>query len=373
MTDNTPPDNKPDSETPKVFVPLEKELKSPSAWHKIPRILNAIQYHLSTDSSQVLDYEPLHLKIFSNVRYTLYEPDYEAYLKKENVNKLVKQLTHTELDLNGFKLALEQVPSVRSIEFTGRGEHMQNPELFSMIRFAYQHTDAQISMDTDGLLIKKNLDNILNNGLYKLTVRLYAHRPSSYYQMSGLDSRQFVEAEKQAKLLLDERNQRQQSLKVALMMVVDDHHYLEAPDMIAFAKKSGADELILKNYVQINSTENSDRTLYTDQKEVIAFFDELKSKNDPEIKITWPVLMERSAKTNRNCTDPFQMVGVDGQCNVTPCSRQAFEFEDNRKIWDPDFWNSPAYQWLRGVHGDTLYDVPLPCQHCTNNISTPSS
>jgi len=377
-------------------APRPKMNKKQGPWNRIPQLINALRFYLMPKAEDTLEYDPFHLKIFTNRQYVKYGEKFYVESLRQDRN-LGRRLSTNDMDLDAFKYVLAQVPAVRTVEFAGRGEPLLNKDIFKMIRMVTEYNDAYTTMTTTGLLLDRFAELILESPLKQLVIRMYGHRPAIYHAMSGLEARNFPVIVKNLRDFIARRNQSQSRLDVVLQMATDVHHYREVPDMLAFAREIGADALWVDNYLSPAGDEPSERTLYDDYGPVKEFFaavmagfakEESGRKNPHEgFNLKLPVMLPRNMTHNRNCHDPYTTLAVDGDCNVLPCSRQmiyemppgvvaqlgveVIDPDKAGKIWHEDFWNNPMYQWMRLVHSPDeegkRYDVPLPCQHCPKN------
>jgi radical SAM protein with 4Fe4S-binding SPASM domain len=71
---------------------------------------------------------------------------------------------------------------------------------------------------------------------------------------------------------------------------------------------------------------------------------------------------------HRTCADPHKRVAIDGDCNVSACTRWLLLDGKMGKVWEPDFWKNDRFEWLRGVHSPhSQQSVPRSCQNCPHN------
>ena len=372
-------------------------IKKQGPWYKIPQLLNALRYYLTPKDDEVLEYDPFQLRVFSNRQYVKYGEKFYIESLKQDKN-LGRRLSTNDMDIDAFKYVLAQVPAVRTVDFVGRGEPLLNPDIFEMIDTVAEYNQAYTSLTTTGMLLDKHGDDLLDSGLNQLVVRCYGHRPSAFHAMSGLEALNFPEIEKNLRHFVKKWKSRKSTLEVVLQMTVDVHSFRDIPDMLTFAQKMGVNALWVDNYLSPSGDEASERSLYDDYEPVKEFLAEVMGNFAADARATGsdfnlklPVLLSRDMSESRNCSDPYTVLSVDGDCTVLPCSRQMIyqmpgnilaDFKEELldpdkagKIWDEDFWNNPMYQWMRQVHtppeavlGENPYPVPNPCQHCPKNV-----
>lgn len=353
-------------------------------WHKlnhIPRLLNLMKYRkhqqtLDGQEPEQVDYEPIHLHVTPSEMH----PVLAAIERRKLESGIPSAKSPTqELTLDNFKFLMEQVPAVRTIEFSGQRDPFCNPDAIRMLAYAHKFNGAESTIYTDGFLLDTVRDELLASPVRTLIVRMHAHRPSAYARMTGEPATRFVTLKDQVVALLAQKKAMRANLEVELQMTVDLHNFRQIPDMIAFADELGADGIRFENYLPSSSGQPSDRTLYLHQKPVVQLLRALEKTLIPvsRLHIVLPVLLSQNMSENRYCLDPFTTVSVDAQFNVSGCSRQQLYRGKVGKVWDEDFWNSEMYRWLRSVHNkkagtaqsSSHPDVPLPCQVCPRNLS----
>lgn len=339
--------------------------KSGAIWNKLPRLLNLSRYETQVERrSETLDYEPIHLHITPGEVHPMAAMQGKASFDRK-------------LDLETFRFVLEQVPAVRTIEFSGRAEPFRNEHLLNCVDYAFKFNGAESTVYTDGFLLPQHIDAILQSSLHCLVVRIHAHRPSAYAQMTGKNPNNFVTLRDNVAQLMRRKREIGGHVEVDLVMTVDRHNFTEMADMIRFAEEMGVDGLRFENYANPNMPGmRSDRSLYTSQRPVLKYFEDLKRHVFPRSKlvITLPTLLDDDMSSHRNCLDPFTTVSIDADFNVSGCSRQLLYHGKMAKIWDETFWNDGLYKWLRAIHGSRRNgcgesgNVPLPCQNCPRNM-----
>lgn len=348
---------------------MQKTTKSVPLWNKLPQLLNLLRYRLLFPQREsVLDYEPLHLHI--NPLETL-------------VNSCVPSTVETganplnQLDLNSFRFLLEQVPTIRTVEFScQKADPLAMADLFHLVDYAYRFNGAESTIVTEGWHLASRLSDILSSRLAMLVIPLAAHRPSQYSRMTGRPLQHFVTLKGMIEELAQRKKAENHSLEIELVMQVDVHNYLEIPVMIQFAKKLGVDGIRFENFYSQLLDSKEERTIFSEHTSIIRYFEALRETVIPDmgVPVTLPTPLEKQMSGNRHCLDAYSTVSVDMALNVSGCSRQLLRHEHHGKVWDEDFFNNPMYQWMRSIHckdtptGQTLPEVPQVCQRCPRNL-----
>ncbi len=349
---------------------MPKPVKSGPLWNKIPQLLNLARYKmLGKQIESVLDYEPWHLQI---------NP---LELQSQSLVAGSFGKKSCEWDKQSFRFLLEQVPTVRTVEFACvQADPLALPSLFELIDQAYQFNGAESTVITEGWHLASRISEIVNSRLSRLVIRLAAHRPSQYALMTKRPIQQFVILRDLVAELVRKKREQNSTLNIELSMLVDFHNYEEIPDMIRFAESMGVQGIVLENFYSPVLDPKLDRTLFSDNAEWMRYLDNLKQSVIPKAKVTVtvPKVRERNMKQHRFCVDAYSTVSVDSEMSVSPCSRQLISYSQPGKIWDEDFFNNSMYQWMRSVHckdkpAENSPGVPLPCQSCPQNLPYPQS
>jgi hypothetical protein len=298
----------------------------------------------------------------------------------ENEKMLNTSHVPQRMALESFRFLMDQVPAIRTIEFSSKDHHdpLESKDLVKMVDYANKFNGTESTIYTNGLLLKPFTDELLKSRLHALVIRIHAHRPSLYTLLSGQPLTQFVIILDNLRYLLQRKHELKSLLEIELCMMVDIHHYKQIPEMIRFAEELGVDGIRFENYLTPNSNQKSDRTLFSHQTNVKQFLTELQNTilKTSRLLVTLPVLLDMDMSEHRHCLEAYGTVSVDAEFNVSGCSRQLLIPEQASKIWEEDFFNNSMYQWLRSIHNvqsppsnnTSKAEVPLPCQNCPRNM-----
>lgn len=352
-------------------------------WNKLPSLLNMARSRMKSElRGDVLDYEPIHLHVnpvethLLPTSVTPTGPEHFSKTFAPDLYSLPQAHTQQPLILDNFHFLLEQVPAVRSIEFSGKDrDPLENPDLLKMVDYAVKFNGADCTIYTDGLSLESWADDILKSRLHTLVIRLYAHRPSLYTLMSHQPLNRFVEIKRGLEHLIQRKQLLKSKVEIELCMTIDIHNFREMPEMIQFAEALGVNGLRFENYLSPSGNARTDRTLYTSQKPVMRYLKELKQTvvQSSRLLISLPIPLAPDMSNNRYCVEPYSTVSVDAEFNISGCSRQLIQHQQGGKIWDPDFFNNDMYKWLRGIYGADSrqggqIEVPVPCRSCPRNM-----
>jgi MoaA/NifB/PqqE/SkfB family radical SAM enzyme len=290
-------------------------------------------------------------------------------LLKQNLWRKEQQIGTKDMDFETFQLVFNRFPQVKHLTFSGWGEPLVNPDVFKMVFLAHTSRKAHCHLITNGLLLEARMEEILASPLRKLTISLNGFSPKSYERLTGMDGQNFEAIQKQTRLLLKQKQLQNQLLPIWLSVLVDVDGVSDLPIILEMAEKLGVNGLQLVNYQDADPKQLSERTLTHQHQDLLAQINQLKQASYP-FEVEWPVILSPLPSTQRACKDPVTTVAVDGDCNVSACSRWLLFDGRMGKVWDADVWHNEKISWLRNTHNaKSQDDLPRPCQYCPNNTS----
>ncbi len=358
--------------------PYREKVRPSKPWNKIPQIINSVRIQMQNQSDEnFLDYDPVRLHILTSRRWM---PERPGQTSLAQMIHQAKKQNQDPLSLETFKFILEQVPSVKSIEFSGEEDPLNLPELFAMLKHAQEFLGAETRLITNGIAMSLYVEQLVASPLSEITVTLDAHRPSSFRLVTGRDSKLFPMVRNAIQKLVALRNREGSQLKVGVRLMVDRQSVSALPEMITFAAEElDVDFLTIQNAGGVFPEQLVGKTIFQTQSNLVQIIEKTQEeakKAYPKLKIEWPVIppsVEQQKNASGSCREPYKTVTVDQDCNVSPCSRLMYAGGGSAKIWDYNFWNNEKYQWLRSVHMTQEADsgkcqpLPLLCQFCPKN------
>lgn len=366
MTDTAKP-----SWSQRLFRGAAKKHPTLTPWERKAIAENHDRY-LHAPLTEALSYKPFHLQVVTNTSCMAsctmcygHSPALEKNFYTKNQPK--------DMDLPTFQLVLKQLPTIQTIEFSGWGEPLMNGQIFEMVDFAEAYNGAVSTIVTNGMLLENRLDALMASSLHQLTVSINGHTADSYVRMTGMPAENFELVRRNVVKTLQERLRRRLSHpKVMLSFILDRDNYAAMNEMIQFAQELHVEGVVFHNYQSPDPSVKSERSLYSDDVAVQELFQTIRA-NFYQLEVQLPNLLDRKMDNHRYCSDAFTTVSVDGDCNVSACSKQLLYNGKMGKVWESDFWNNDLFQWLRGVHGAGQHDVPRPCQACDHNCALTKS
>jgi len=313
-------------------------------------------------------HEPVKLHVFMPPDIQQHTRFYLGLGKSTIRNKFNPGEPSAKLDFSAFQFILAQIPAVQTIEFSGWGEPLDNPDIFKMIQHATQSRNIDCQIFSHGHFDNRVFQQLFTCGVSKLTISMVAHKPSAFSAMTNRNPAEFLALEKTIEqLVLVRQHYPDSQVFIELSMVVDLITLSHIPDMIAYAERLGVDAIRFENHLGSNPDERCLQTLMTGYKKAERFLQEL-SFQSYNLQVTLPTLLDPDMENHRHCSDPHTTVSIDENLYISPCSRHLVFNELTHSVWDQDFWNNDQYQWLRSRHSASGEAVPKPCQFCPKNV-----
>jgi|WetSurMetagenome_2_1015567.scaffolds.fasta_scaffold157263_1 radical SAM protein with 4Fe4S-binding SPASM domain len=268
-------------------------------------------------------------------------PDRSYLGERYKFNDLLACRTMTLQDFN--KLADNALfKDSLALILTG-GEPLINPDLFKIIDSA-KHRFPLIHLTTNGTLIEKHIEELMDSALTNINISLDASSPETYKMMRYNDEAIFNRVVSNITLLVKERNKKGKHLKIILSFVVGLFNYREMEDMINFSVSLNVDSVNFQNICGFNCTDLSKETLTIENKDVAEHIDALSKKNYG-IHITFPRVVSHD-KSLRGCRQCFDSLTVDADGNIGPCSvmipkndgRFGNVYRDGANAWNSEFF-----------------------------------
>jgi len=265
--------------------------------------------------------------------------------------------------LNRYKNAL-------SVSLIGNGEPLLNKDFFKMIAYSSNKMNMKVCSSSNGILVKKFTNEIIESNLLHLNISINGHNSSEFHRLTGNSPELFEIICNNVKYLIQQKKQRNAKLKVAATFILDQLNFKYLKEMITLADNLGVDEIVFFQFlpVDIKGYTAKERCLYLDNMEVVPVFDQINTfPKKIRKKVTLPPLLERDMKNNKFCCTPFFNISINGKENIGGCCCQLLNFENNGSFSDKNAWNNEHFNDLRRRF---LYsNSPLfePCTWCYNN------
>lgn len=338
------------------MINLIKRLKS----HSYSQIMNRLRQILRK-RNVYLKYAPVHLTLQPSGRCNLNCP---MCFRNTTANS-------QDLSLEDFKKIIDRFPQANGVCFAGLGEPLLNPALFEMIRYAKEEK-MQTIVVTNGLLLGKRIDQIMDSPLDSIAISVNASNQSDYLRICGLMPAESTIYEKMlsgVKRLVEERNRLKKQLAIRVSYVISKSNYHDVPEMINLSERLGVDFVDFHNLIPSETegfTEN--RAIFEDDTEIIKFLSS-SVKPGSNLIVDLPIPLSRDMP-ERRCNWYFTGLRIDVNGNVSGCGKAITPNPKYGNVFkDADVWNTPHFQDTRRMFIDENIPFLNCCRYCIENSS----
>lgn len=330
---------------------------------------NYLKYRRQPVNSTTVNYQPIRLGIFASYACNLHCDMCLTHSIKIPDNPYKYQGAR-EMDFATFKDIVDRFRNALHASFIGNGEPLLCKDLFKMIRYAREKRKMATSMFTNGLVLDRFIDEILDSPLDTINISVNGHTPEVYKHFTGHSDEVFDRIVSNVQLLVERRKLRGSRLEVSISLIVDRYTYSEIPEMIHFAEGFGVDCLAIFQCMPSKAPgwSASERALFATD-EVLTFFAQVKPPRT-HLKVSLPPLLDGN-ESNRLCRDSFTSMSIDGYGNVGGCEREMLNTANNGKYYDPNVFNNEHFRELRSLFLSDARSLPEPCRTCYNNTTYP--
>ncbi|MFA6142139.1 MAG: radical SAM protein [Candidatus Omnitrophota bacterium] len=336
--------------------------------HTIPQKYNYIKY-LFSGRRECLEYAPVTISIVATNRCTLacdMCPTHSSRVPRDYPNR---QNNIKDIDFIMFKEIVDRFSSAVTLHIIGSGEPLLNKDLFKMVDYAASRRMV-VKTFSNGTVIEKNIDNILNSELDGITISINGHNPEEFARMTGMDGGIYNQIYDATKHLVEERDRRRSRVNIKLSFIVDKLNYKFIPEMVGVGLKLGVDRIFFCNFLPspYDGLRAEERVLMYDP-DLSAEIEGMLKKYPVSVrkKITPPILVDAQSKQIR-CSTYFSQIRIDGDGNVSSCSMMLLNMEGHGSFRDADVWNNEFFKSMRRkfLSKDSSL-LPEPCMVCTDN------
>ena len=153
-----------------------------------------------------------------------------------------------DMDIDTFKGLIPSFANLDSINLTGYGEPLLQPQLVDMIGIARAHTPAhcKIELTSNAILVDRSLaKEMIKNGLDGISLSIDSLDPKKFSQIR--ENGNFDSLIGGLETFRDIRKKAQKPFKIALSIVAMKSNVEELPDLVHFAADREINELWLNN------------------------------------------------------------------------------------------------------------------------------
>ncbi len=379
-----------------VFMPKPGTAKK-SILGRVPRWLSQLSQLVSPAASRQAAAQELHIFFAPNA--TCGQQTFWRGVPWQPQHPLLNHIQpqpDDKLDMASFQFALNQVPEVQTMTFSGWGEPVNNPVLPEMIKAATEYNNPVTRVYSHGLCEFSDVLRLLEHPLDHLTFQLVAPTPSAFNAaFSGqCNLQQYL---KRRKLILDVLRYRKQTKLagntfVEVAMVVDTLSVFHIPELIQQAADWGADGVVFETRLMLpnpNATRRHADTLsasddglgatvpdewlqtlfdedmitfYEHHHEVVAFIEACKRQPWP-ISVQWPMAYHTQPRTG--CPAVNETLSVRADLRASNCPRQLAIPLPQNNVWEHHAWKHSECSTLRQRHASKGAEaLPVACHWC---------
>lgn len=335
--------------------------------HTSGQILNLFKY-FSGEKENVVDWDPLSISLFLT-----YKCNFSCDMcltHSTRFNNPYGQKPCKDMDFELFKRILHRYKNAFSINLIGNGEPLLNKDLFKMIDYASRVMKMDVYSGSNGVLVGKYIDEILDAPLKQFDISLNGHNSREFNRMTGMVPETFDLIRSNIFELGKQKKARHSKLKIVSSIILDQKNYIFVKDMIYFADSLNVDEIIFFPFLPVYETGfmPEERCLFRDDAHVLKVFSELNSLPKRILKkIRLPTLLDRTMHDNKYCPVWFYNISIDGDENVGGCCCQILDLSISGTFSDENVWNNAFFQLMRKRFIDPEVPLLQPCTWCYNN------
>jgi MoaA/NifB/PqqE/SkfB family radical SAM enzyme len=330
---------------------------------------NYLKCRRHPQNKSTVNYQPIRLGIFTSYTCNLHCDMCLTHSTKIPENPYKYQGAR-EMDFPNFKDIVDRFRNTLHASFIGNGEPLLCKDLFKMFWYAREKRKMATSMFTNGLVLDRFVDDILDSPLDTINVSVNGHIPEVYKHFTGHSEAVFERILSNVNLLVEKKGSKSSHLEVSISLIVDRFTYKQIPEMIHFAEQLGVDCLSICQCMPSKAPgwSAAERALFTTD-EVLTFFAQIKPPRT-RLKVSLPSLLDGN-ENNRLCRDSFISMSIDGDGNVGGCERQMLNTTNNGKYYAPNVFNNDHFMELRSLFLSNTLPLPEPCRTCYNNTTYP--
>lgn len=338
--------------------------------HTFSQKFNYLKYPYSK-KSKFLNYQPITLSVVATGRCTLscdMCPTHSSLIPKDYPHI---QSPAKDISFETFKQFVDKFNRALNVQIIGSGEPLLNKYFFEMVEYAAIKKHMKVKTFSNGTIIEKNIDKIINSSLDGITISLNGHCAEEFSRMTGCPPHIFPKIYKATEKLIQERNRSGSNVKIKVSFIIDKINYKHMKQMMNLSQKLGADFIFLCNFLPspYNGFKAEERMLFCDDNDVVNTIKKVYSSLTGSLKrkVSFPELIDRNG-TRNNCDSHFTQIRVDGEGRISSCSIMLLNMEGHGYFYDENVWNNNFFQEMRqkflSGNKDDLY---APCKICPEN------
>jgi len=289
-------------------------------------IFSSIKYNSlpSNYKTKEISHKPLSIAIYINTICN-YRCSFCFLINEDHVGTKKKNI-----DIEKFNNIINHKNNAGVSRVTlGGGEPLLHKNFFEFVKILNNKRKI-ISVYTNGSLIKRNMENMINAKI-------------DYFNISHYDEHFFTIKDDIRELKLKNKY-----AEIRISKIVSNDDYKKMEDLIKEGIDLGLDRVIFQNYFPYREDEIR-LTIYDDNKEYSEYVEYLNKKFSDKIEIIWPSILRRNGKFN--CQNISLTATYDADGYISPCCFIVPPEEKFGNINDKDFWNNKMFKSLRSQYG----------------------
>jgi len=245
---------------------------------------------------------------------------------------------------------------ISSCCIAGFGEPLMSQGVFDVVKTLNIHKIVP-SIITNGSLVKNRFSEILDVQLLYVSVSLNTGLKERHKSITGSES--IEDVIKGIRMLVELKR-----FPVMVSMVVLKDNYMEIPLFLEVAESLGVTNALLINSLPYNS--KSAKGIITENEvEIIRAIDKFREDFNGNVNVSRMRYLKSSV--DHCCDSPWNVIGVNGNGNVTGCRRVHGPNIENGNIEDKGVWENEYFSQLRfSVHGEGNFS--WHCDRCFGNV-----
>lgn len=252
---------------------------------------------------------------------------------------------------------------VKNFTASAEGEVFLYDGLKELIRFARDIGYKKINLTTNGILLDKYTDFLLDF-LDTLTVSIDGYNSETYILRRGGTEATFKRVINNARSLIEKKKKANKRLSVIMNCIIGRFNLGYIEPMIRLAEDLKADAMRFGAYHPTGNDKDKLSPLYYGDKEAEGYYRNIMNNTDWKVDITLPSLYGKRSKFQ--CSMLFNAVQIGVKGNFAPCCHIPTNDKYGNFFTKPDGFNSKKLVSFRRsfLRGKRYEDLPEPCREC---------
>ncbi|OAD23430.1 Radical SAM domain-containing protein, partial [Candidatus Thiomargarita nelsonii] len=133
------------------------------------------------------------------------------------------------MDFETFKFTVDRFNQATSVQIIGAGEPLLIKDFFKMLEYASVKRRMRVMTISNGILINRKINEIINSHLDSIFISLNAHNVQEYERLTGNSGHFFPQIYGNLKKLVEARDAAGSELEINTSFIVDQQNYRLIP------------------------------------------------------------------------------------------------------------------------------------------------